>query len=300
MPGMDALLIDSLERSFDFRLHGADATGIGPGHTTGWRRLPGCTIAHLVGTAVTLELDGAPPLHIAPGEGFCIAPMVHHRSSVCAGDGLSRWALFTCTIFGAIDLMTLFELPLHWHPPEAAAIGSLAVRLGACQRGAGDALHQACQRHALAFELVAQLLARAPLKPHALALLGQAERLAPVLEHIEANLGRPLTRTALARRAKLSPSRFTALFQQAVGMAPIAYLAERRLRHAQQLLLASMLPVAEVAAAVGIEDAFYFSRWFRAKVGHSPAQYRRLIGSRLAGGPAQGGTGGGAAVLSAT
>ena len=127
------------------------------------------------------------------------------------------------------------------------------------------------------------LFARAPLLPRARVLMSHATRLAPVLEHIEANLAQRLTRLGLARRARLSPSRFSALFYEAMGLAPLAYLAQRRCQQAQRLLIASPLPVHEVAAAVGVGDAFYFSRWFRARVGCSPAQYRARVRSGLAG-----------------
>ena len=129
------LVADALSRSFAFRLHGCGVTPVGPGHSTGWRTLPGCTTAHLVGTGVALEREGQPPIIVRPGEGFCAPPLLHHRSTVQGGDGLSRWTLFTCTIFGAIDLMSLAELPTHLAAGEAAEIGNLAARLTAAGGG---------------------------------------------------------------------------------------------------------------------------------------------------------------------
>jgi AraC-like DNA-binding protein len=277
------LVAEALARSFAFRLHGCGVTPVGPGHTTGWRTLPGCTTAQLVGTQATLERDGVAPLIVRAGEAFCAAPMLHHRSSISGGEGLSRWAHFTCTIFGAIDLMSLADLPVHWQGAEATAIGQLAARLTGTLAGGGDDIHRALSSHAIAFELVASLFARAPLLPRARVLLTNASRLAPVLEHIEANLAQPFTRVGLARRARLSPSRFSALFFEAIGLAPLAFLAQRRCQQAQQLLIASQLTVQEVGLAVGVTDAFYFSRWFRSRVGLSPLRYREQVRAGLAG-----------------
>ena len=46
------------------------------------------------------------------------------------------------------------------------------------------------------------------------------------------------------------------------------------MEHACRLLAAGSLPVRQVAAAVGYEDPFYFSRVFKSVVQVSPSEYR--------------------------
>lgn len=65
-----------------------------------------------------------------------------------------------------------------------------------------------------------------------------------------------------------------ALFKEAYGTTPQAYLLNLRIRKAQELLTSEhTLTVREVAQAVGYADALYFSRVFRKKVGVPPKEF---------------------------
>ena len=59
------------------------------------------------------------------------------------------------------------------------------------------------------------------------------------------------------------------------GVSPKAFQLRVRLDLAKQLLAATDSPVETVAAAVGIQDAFYFSRLFRNRENCSPSEFRR-------------------------
>jgi transcriptional regulator GlxA family with amidase domain len=76
----------------------------------------------------------------------------------------------------------------------------------------------------------------------------------------------------------LAERTFTRRFQQATGLSPIEYVHTLRLEEAKQQLEAGDAPVEAIAQSVGYEDAAYFSRLFKRKVGLSPAQYRRRFG----------------------
>lgn len=56
------------------------------------------------------------------------------------------------------------------------------------------------------------------------------------------------------------------------------YVHTLRLEEAKQVLETEEVPVEAVAEAVGYEDAAFFGRLFRRKVGLTPAQYRRRFG----------------------
>lgn len=103
---------------------------------------------------------------------------------------------------------------------------------------------------------------------------------APALAALESwmrlSLGRPISRSELARRAGLSPSHLAAAFKRAYGMAPLAYLQELRLTEARRLLQSGDASVAVIAAQVGFTDPFWFSRVFRRRWGASPRAMRRL------------------------
>ena len=96
------------------------------------------------------------------------------------------------------------------------------------------------------------------------------------IAYMKQHLEQPLHVSTLAALANLSPSHYTALFKQHTGYAPIDYLIRLRMHWACQLLDTTDLPVKNIAASLGYDDPFYFSRVFKAVNETSPAQYRRL------------------------
>jgi transcriptional regulator GlxA family with amidase domain len=90
------------------------------------------------------------------------------------------------------------------------------------------------------------------------------------------HLEQPLHVPTLAALANLSPSHYTALFKQHTGYAPIDYLIRLRMHWACQLLDTTNLPVKNIAASLGYDDPFYFSRLFKAVNEASPTEYRLM------------------------
>ncbi|MCP1676430.1 transcriptional regulator GlxA family with amidase domain [Natronocella acetinitrilica] len=82
----------------------------------------------------------------------------------------------------------------------------------------------------------------------------------------------------MTRISGLSERSFKRRFRQATGLSPMVYVQNLRLEEAKQSLESSDEPVELVAVAVGYEDASFFSRLFRQRVGLTPAQYRRRFG----------------------
>ncbi|WP_440994942.1 GlxA family transcriptional regulator [Arhodomonas sp. SL1] len=83
----------------------------------------------------------------------------------------------------------------------------------------------------------------------------------------------------MTRLSGLTVRSFKRRFRQATGMPPIDYVHTLRVEEAKQWLESTGKPVEAVAEAVGYEDASFFSRLFRRKVGLTPAQYRRRFGA---------------------
>lgn len=82
----------------------------------------------------------------------------------------------------------------------------------------------------------------------------------------------------MAAQSGLSDRNFARRFNRATGMSPLEYVHAMRLEEAKQYLEASGDSVEAIANAVGYEDAGFFSRLFRRKVGLTPAQYRKRFG----------------------
>lgn len=79
---------------------------------------------------------------------------------------------------------------------------------------------------------------------------------------------------ALARAEGFSPATFRRRWQRLVGVPPRHYLLELRARKACRLLIETELSVGEVAATLGFDDPFYFSRLFSKLIGMSATDYR--------------------------
>lgn len=62
------------------------------------------------------------------------------------------------------------------------------------------------------------------------------------------------------------------------GRSALQLLHDRVLLEARRLLAYTPVPVVEIAQQLGYADAAYFSRFFRRGVGHTPSEYRQLVG----------------------
>ena len=79
----------------------------------------------------------------------------------------------------------------------------------------------------------------------------------------------------MVERSGLTERTFKRRFARATGLSPMEYIHTLRLEEAKQMLEGGDLPVEAVANEVGYEDASFFGRLFRRKVGLTPAQYRK-------------------------
>jgi AraC-like DNA-binding protein len=84
----------------------------------------------------------------------------------------------------------------------------------------------------------------------------------------------PLDLDRLAEAAGVSKWHFLRCFSETYGLTPAAYLAERRIERAQDLLRATNLTVTEVCMLVGYSSLGSFSSKFRKLVGLSPSEYQ--------------------------
>ena len=78
----------------------------------------------------------------------------------------------------------------------------------------------------------------------------------------------------LAQQIAVSRSVLADRFVQAIGLPPMKYLVQWRLRIAADLVRNSRLGIAEIAGRVGYESEAAFSRAFKRQFGASPASFR--------------------------
>ena len=99
-----------------------------------------------------------------------------------------------------------------------------------------------------------------------------------VMDYMHANLARDISIDGeLVQLTGLSRAQFFRAFGQSVGCSPNAYLGQLRMRQAMQLLQATDMTMALVAAAVGLSRA-QLADGFRRSFRISPTAYRRAGG----------------------
>ncbi|MEN6358044.1 MAG: AraC family transcriptional regulator [Armatimonadota bacterium] len=95
-----------------------------------------------------------------------------------------------------------------------------------------------------------------------------------VLDYIRKHYDKRLTLSELANMCGLHPQYFCHRFSVEIGMSPMVALSNERIEAAKKLLANTYLPIAEVAARVGYNDAYHFSKRFKQITGLSPKHYR--------------------------
>jgi AraC family transcriptional regulator of arabinose operon len=91
-------------------------------------------------------------------------------------------------------------------------------------------------------------------------------------EHINENI----SLNELSSRYNYSVSRFSNLFKQKTGYAPIDYFVQMKMQKACQQLDFTNRSIKDIAFSMGFDDPYYFSKRFRVIIGMSPKKYRSL------------------------
>lgn len=121
----------------------------------------------------------------------------------------------------------------------------------------------------------AQLVARHAEQPPAPVRVGMENRaVQQALDYLNAHAADSVSLADLASVAQLKPLRLLRLFQRAVGLPPHCYLMQLRVERAKTLL-ASGLPIVQVALDSGFADQSHLNRQFKRRVGVTPGQYRQ-------------------------
>jgi AraC family transcriptional regulator, transcriptional activator of the genes for pyochelin and ferripyochelin receptors len=104
------------------------------------------------------------------------------------------------------------------------------------------------------------------------------ERIRAAAELLVSRMESPPTLRALAREVGMNEQKLKAGFREVFGMTAFAYLQQRRLTRAHELIETGELSVSQVALAVGYAHFGYFAASFRARFGVHPGMLLR--GSR--------------------
>ena len=85
----------------------------------------------------------------------------------------------------------------------------------------------------------------------------------------------------LAGNCGLSHAQFIRLFKESLGQTPSDYIAAQKLERAMELLSQTDLSVKRISEMCGFENQYYFSNFFKRRVGCAPSVYRENMLSIL-------------------
>ncbi len=97
-----------------------------------------------------------------------------------------------------------------------------------------------------------------------------------IVSYFEDHYSEKISLDTIAENMYLSPFYISKIFKSETGDTPIRHLIGIRLERARELLLEEQeMSIQEVAAAVGYDDAYHFSKLFKKYYGKSPSQLRK-------------------------
>ncbi len=100
------------------------------------------------------------------------------------------------------------------------------------------------------------------------------QRLATIVQTMEAHLAEPLATGELAQRAGISVRQIERLMRDTLGETPSRYYLKLRLQAARNHLFYGDMPIQEIAHACGFSSPSVLSRAFRQHFGVSPREFR--------------------------
>lgn len=260
------------------------------------RRLLDYLLIHVESGELTLEHEGA-RYDVEPGCVVLVQPGDLHAFDAVA-DTVTPYAHLDVfynplreasfpTRSGQVDLSGYEQLlqprldaaldvwvPPVFHPSRGARFRELLLRMvGTWQ--SPDPIDR-LEAQALATDLIVQILrdfgsTRRPSAAH------PPDSLDWVTSYLSLHLGEPITVAAMARRAHLSPSHFSAVFGRRYGMSPHRFLTRLRIEHAQSLLAGGDTSLSEIGALCGFADVQHFVKAFKRVTGETPGAYRTAV-----------------------
>ena len=216
--------------------------------------------------------------HVGPGEICLVSRGLPHRESIRSWKGpfFNIVIAYTPEYFhfhlarerpsGGPEIVVSVDLP-----------GVDSLHLADLLKNVSDWHHEgeAAYRYAIKGSLMANLsIILAALKEEP-AATHEPLKVIQVRQWIMQHLSQPdLTVNSIGRSLQCSPDYLSRLFRESAGKPLVAYITERRILRAKELLVSSTLNISEISRACGYEDPSYFTRVFRKETGIAPRHYR--------------------------
>ncbi len=219
---------------------------------------------------------------VGPGEGCLVSRGLPHRERVRAWKGKPFYNFVISYAPDRVRFHLAYQHSAHWpdirvfHELEGLDGVYLAEQLSHVVDWfqEDDVAHQLAVKGLLLANISMVLVAiKEPVnESHEPFRVMQARQL------VMQNLSDPqLSVERLGHSLRSSADYLSRLFRQTTGKPLVAYITERRMMRARDLLESSALNIAEISRATGYDDPSYFTRVFRREVGLAPRVYRERV-----------------------
>lgn len=250
--------------------------------------------AAIVTSGRLLLTAGGEKQFLDAGDGFFVNSNVLHSAQAAEGSDchLHSMSFHSRLVSGGMDsifyqsyvhpLLTgnnsavFFHRAETWHRDALAAIETAWERCAAEQPGYEFEVRAALSR--LIF-LLASHNPPARIMPSE-KTLRNGQRIRVMLQYIQAHYCDALDISQIAGAAAISQSECIRCFHHMLGIAPMQYVRQLRLRKAVRLLSGGDMPITEVAVQCGFQDMSYFSKVFRLQYGCTPTEFRKKAAKR--------------------
>ncbi|NLW69974.1 MAG: AraC family transcriptional regulator [Eubacteriaceae bacterium] len=108
-----------------------------------------------------------------------------------------------------------------------------------------------------------------------------APRIKPMLLYIWQNYSSRISLEDIAGAAFISKNECMDCFKKTLGISPIRYLNEYRIKTAAEMLITTENSITEIAESCGFYDNSYFTKFFRSIMHTTPLKYRKRAENRL-------------------
>lgn len=179
----------------------------------------------------------------------------------------SDWEYIVIHYKNHYDVVGLSNMHFSLEFGENNKVGYFIQQLIQFNKLPGDLMQLKCQRFLT--QLIETILLSAKMKTST-NLVDQA------LTLITENFDQQITVNEIAESVGCERRKFTYLFEKQIGLSPIQYLTEYRLKQAKIMLRSTAMPVSEIAELVGYSDAYYFCRVFKKHYHMTPSEFRHL------------------------
>lgn len=104
-------------------------------------------------------------------------------------------------------------------------------------------------------------------------------KISPALDYIAKNYNKNINNDSLAKLTGLSTVYFRKLFTKSIGISPMAYVHELRIKKAKEMLESDYGSITYIAQSLGYLNIYDFSRAFKKHTGISPSKYEKQLHS---------------------